>query len=159
MESNRIKLEVYAHLPELTEYVKSTAICREIGVTPAWLNGKLHRNVNTKYSIRKFSEDDVRRLNEGVWSVASRLMDTTIDYSEDRQLVIDQIKGKYACLFLKSIAVKKMGWTESKFKSCMVNSSANGNFMKFSKQDVQQFVLAVREVAVRMLSVEYYVES
>lgn len=159
MDTNRVKMDVYESFPELMEVVKATAICREVGVTSAWLNGKLHRNANSKYSIRKFSAEDVQKLNEGVWSVARKLMAANIEYSEDRQLVIDQIKERYADVFMKQIAIQKMGWSEGKIKSCMVKSSSKGRYMTFGKQEVQQLVLAMREVAARMLSIEYCVSE
>ena len=159
MDTNRVKMDVYTNLPELMEVVKGTAICREIGVTSAWLNGKLHQNVNTKYSVRKFSEDDVCKLNEGVWAVARKLMDATIEYSEDRQAVIDQVKERYADVFLKQVAIRKMGWSEGKIKSCMVKTSSKGRYMTFGKQELQQLTLANREVAARMLSIEYCVSE
>lgn len=159
MNTERVKLEVYEHLPKLLETVKATAICAEINTTSQWLNGKLKRAPSSKYSTRKFTQIDIEKLNEGIWSLARKLSVANVEYTDNRQEVIDQIKNNLSGVFLKSIAVKKMGWTESKLKIYMVKSSAKGNYLTFSKNDVQQLVLAVREVAMRMLSIEYCLEE
>lgn len=159
MAENKIKMEVYASLPELLEFVKSTAICAEFGSHSSWLHGRLNKVKNGAYSTRRFASGDMVKLNGAIASLAHKLAEVDITYNEDRQLVIDQIKERLSAVFLKQIAVRKMGWTESKFKSCMVNSNSKGRYMTFTKADIQQLVLAVREVAVRMLSVEYYIEE
>lgn len=159
MNTERVKFGIYEGLPELLEAVKGTALCAEIGKVAEWMNSRLKRRKNGPYSIRKFTESDVQLVNQAVWSLGKKLSDVTIEYSTDRQVVIDQIKEKLAPVFLTYVAVKKMGWSDKKFKHRMVNSSAKGSYLSFTESDVQQIVLSVREIAARMLSMEFYLDN
>lgn len=159
MNNEKVKLGIYQHIPELLKTIKASAVCAEVGMTIQLFNNKLHHTTNGKYSVRKFSQSDVDLINKGVWALAEKLSVVSIEYSEDRQEVIDQIKAKLSGVFLKSVAMHKMGWSETKFKSCMVRTSSKGQYMTFTKEDVQQLTLSVREIAMRMLSVEYYLDQ
>ena len=156
---NRIKMEVYASLPELLEYVKATAICAEFGSHATWITSRLNKIKNGPYSVRKFTPADMPKLNEAIWSLANKLAVIDITYSDERQEVIEQVREKMSPVFINNIAARKMGWTGTKFRCCMVNSNSKGRYMTFTQADIQQLVLAVREIAMRMLSVEYYVEE
>lgn len=156
MNNEKVKLGIYQHIPELLKTVKASAICAEAGMTIQLFNNKLHHTANSKYSVRKFSQSDVELINNGIWALAEKLSVVSIEYSENRQGVIDQIKNRLSGIFLKSVAVNKMGWTETKFKSCMVKTSSKGRYMTFTEADIQQLILSVREIAMRMLSIEYY---
>lgn len=151
----RTSINIYEGLPIMLEAVKGTALCEEIGKVAEWLNSRLKRRKNGPYSIRKFSEIDVQLVNQAVWSLGKKLYETNIDYSDDRQVVIDQIKEKYSAVFQNYIAEKKLGWSDKKFKHRMVNSAAKGSYLSFTETEVQQIVLGVREIASWMLSIEF----
>lgn len=159
MGNEKIKQEVYTHLPELLKYVKSKAVAAEMGKHVQWLVSRINRQKNGKYSIRQFRPEDMEPLNQAIERIANRLLAVTINYKDDRQEVIDEIRSKLNELFIKSVIVYKMGWTDTKAKSCMVNSSSKGHHLTFTASDVQQITLSVREIAMRMLSIEYYLDQ
>lgn len=159
MGNDKIRQEVYQYLPELLKYVKSKAVAAEMGKSIQWLTSRINRQKNGKYSIRQFRPEDMELLNKAIERIANRLLAVTINYSDDRQEVIDEIRSKLNELFIKSIVVDKMGWTDSKLRVTMSNSTSKGHILSFTASDVQQITLSVREIAMRMLSVEYYLEQ
>ena len=159
MGSEKIRQEVYQHLPELLKYVKSKAVASEMGKSEQWFTSRINRQKNGKYSIRQFHPEDMEPLNNAIGRIANRLLAVTINYSECRQDVIDEIRVKLNELFIKPLAVNKMGWSPAKIRVCMANSESKGNHLTFTVSDVQQITLAVREIAMRMLSIEYYLEQ
>lgn len=159
MGNKKIRQEVYQNLPELLKYVKSKAVAAEMGKSIQWLTSRVNRQKNGKYSIRQFHAEDMELINKAIERIANRMLAVTINYSDDRQEVIDEIRGKLNELFIKSIIVYKMGWTDTKAKNCMANSSSKGRHLTFTPCNVQQITLAVREIAQRMLSIEYYLEQ
>lgn len=159
MGNEKIRQEVYKNLPELLQYVKSKAVAAEMGKSEQWFTSRINRQKNGKYSIRQFHPEDMEPLNQAIGRIANRLLAVTINYSECRQDVIDEIRVKLNELFIKSIVVYKMGWTDSKLRVTMANSTNKGHILSFTAADVQQITIAVREIAMRMLSVEYYLEQ
>lgn len=159
MVNDKIRQEVYQYLPELLKYVKSKAVAAEMGKSEQWFTSRINRQKNGKYSIRQFRPEDMELLNKAIGRIANRLLTVTINYSDDRQEVIDEIRSKLNELFIKSIVVYKMGWTDSKLRVTMANSTNKGHILSFTASDVQQITLAVREIAMRMLSVEYYLDQ
>lgn len=158
MGNDKIRQEVYQHLPELLKYVKSKAVAAEMGKPEHWFTPRVNRQKNGKYSVRQFRPEDMELLNKAIENIANRLLTVTINYSDNRQEVVDEIRSKFKELFIKSIIVYKMGWSDGKCKSCMCNSTNKGHYLTLTASDVQQITLAVREIAMRMLSVEYYLE-
>lgn len=159
MGNEKIRQEVYTHLPELLKFVKSKAVAAEMGKSIQWFTSRVNRQKNGKYSIRQFRPEDMELLNKAIERIANRLLNTTINYSDNRQEVIDEIRAKLNVLFFKSIVVNKMGWTDSKLRVTMANSTTKGHILTFTASDVQQITLAVREIAMRMLSIEYYLDQ
>ena len=151
----RTTIKIYEGLPIMLKAVKGTALCEEIGKNSQWMSGRLNRSKNGLYSIRQFTESDVHLVNKAVWSLGKKLSEVSIEYSTNRQVVIDQIKLKLSAVFLNYIAVKEMEWSEKKFKTCMVNTKAKGKYASFTEYDVQQIICAVHKLAVKMLSIEF----
>lgn len=159
MGNEKIKQEVYTHLPELLKYVKSKAVAAEMGKHVQWLVSRVNRQKNGKYSIRQFRPEDMELLNKAIERMANRLLAVTINYSDVRQEVVDEIRSKLNELFIKPFIVSRTGWSEAKVRVCLANSASKGHHLAFTASDVQQITLAVRELAMRMLSVEYYLEQ
>ena len=159
MGNKKIRQEVYQNLPELLKYVKSKAVASEMGKSIQWFTSRVNRQKNGKYSIRQFHAEDMELINKAIERIANRMLSVTINYSDDRQEVIDEIRSKLNELFINPFIVSKMGWSAAKVRVCMANSSSKGHYLTFTASDIQQITLAVREMAMRMLSVEYYLEQ
>ena len=155
----RIKKGVYAELPKLVEIIKVGAIEREMGVISGWVSAKLKNTRNGKYSVRKFSEDDVRRLNEGVWRLADKLMRVKVEYSPDRATCAANVKEALKDVFMKELALRKLGWSKIELG---VRTSVGASMKyrpQFTEADVEALTIGVREVAVAMLAYEYFLDK
>ena len=159
MGNEKIRQEVYQHLPELLKYVKSKAVAAEMGKSIHWFTPRVNRQKNGKYSIRQFHPEDMELLNKAIERIANRLFAVTINYSDNRQEVIDEIRAKLNELFIRPFIANKMGWSSAKVRVCMANSSSKGHNLTFAPSDVQQITLSVREMAMHMLSIEYYLDQ
>ncbi len=159
MENNqeRIKIEVYQGLPIIQEMIKDLAITREMGEVITWLNQRQNKRVirNFEYS---FTATDVAKLNAAIWKIGVRLSAIRVEYSENRQDVINQIKEKLSELWLPYIYANKMGKKPYWWNDRMKNSETKGNKSSFSFDDILRINLAIAEIAARLLTIELVVE-
>lgn len=153
MERQRIKLEVYQGLPIVQEMIKDLAITREMGETITWIGQRQFKRTIRNFTY-SFTENDVAKLNAAIWRIGERLSVTTIEYKEDRQEVINQIKEKLSEVFLSFICTNKLQksihWWNNRLKS----SEAKGTKASFLPEDIAKINLAVAEIATRLLSIE-----
>lgn len=159
MEVVRFKKGVYAELPKLLETVKAGAIEKEIGVCSGWVSSRLNRAQNGKYSIRKFNEADVEKLNQGIWSLAQKLIAINIPYSDDRAECVKQVKESLKTLFINSLAKEKLGWEKFDLSSRMFTGATAKYRPQFTESDIEQLSIGARELAMRMLSIEYVLDE
>lgn len=157
MEKQRIKLEVYQGLPIVQEMIKDLAITREMGESIVWIGQRQFKRTIRNYQFT-FTKEDVVKLNEAIWRIGERLAATTIEYSENRQIVIDQIKGKLSEVFLSFICTNKLQKSIHWWNDKMKKTSSKGNKTSFKQDDILKINLAVAEIAARLLSIELVVE-
>lgn len=155
----KFKKEVYEELPKLLEVVKAGAIEKEMGVSSGWISMRLNKHQNGKYSIRQFNISDIEKLNKGVWQLASKLSNINIPYSEDRTTCIKNLKESLKPLFIFKLAEDKMKWTDYEFKIRMMASQHAKYRPQLTEDDLQQLSIGAREVAMRMLSIEYFLKE
>lgn len=157
MERQRIKLEVYQGLPIIQEMIKDLAITKEMGEAINWIGQRQFKRTIRNFTY-SFTKEDVAKLNAAIWRIGERLSATTIEYNEDRQQVINQIKEKLSPIFLSFICTNKLQksihWWNNRLKS----SDAKGTKANFQPEDIVKINLAVAEIAARLLSIELIVE-
>lgn len=155
----KFKKEVYEELPKLLEVVKAGAIEKEMGVSSGWISMRLNKHQNGKYSIRQFNMSDIEKLNKGMWQLAKKISNINIPYSEDRTTCIKNLKASLKSLFIFKLAEDKMKWTEYEFKIRMMASQHAKYRPQLTEDDLQQLSIGAREVAMRMLSIEYILKE
>lgn len=156
MERQRIKLEVYQGLPIVQEMIKDLAITKEMGENVAWLDRRQNRRMSRNFQFT-FTENDVAKLNAAIWRIGERLAATTIEYSENRQEVINQIKEKLSPIFLSFICTNKLQKSIHWWNNRLKNSEAKGTKADFCSEDILKINLAVAEIAARLLSIEFII--
>lgn len=155
MEFSRLKKEVYSNLPKMLEVVKASAIEKEMGVSSGWISLRLNHTQNGKYSIRRFTQNDVDKLNKGIWSLAEKLSTIIIPYSSDRAEGVRLVKEYLSPLFINKLAKEKLGWEQFDLSSRMLTGVSAKYRPQFTKNDIEQLTIGAREVSTRMFSVEY----
>lgn len=157
MERQRIKLEVYQGLPIIQEMIKDLAITKEMGEAINWIGQRQFKRTIRNFTY-SFTKEDVAKLNAAIWRIGERLSATTIEYNEDRQQVINQIKEKLSSIFLSFICTNKLQKSIHWWNDKMKNSESKGSKSSFKPEDVTKINLAVAEIAARLLSIELIVE-
>lgn len=155
MEKQRIKLEVYQGLPIIQEMIKDLAITKEMGEAINWIGQRQFKRTTRNFTY-SFTKEDVAKLNAAIWRIGERLSVTTIEYNEDRQLVINQIKEKLSSIFLSFICTNKLQKSIHWWNDKMKNSESKGNKTSFKSEDIAKINLAVAEIAARLLSIELF---
>lgn len=155
----KIQKGVYAELPKLLEYVKAGAIEKEMGVSSGWISMRLNRTQNGKYSVRKFNAADMAKLNSAIWKLAEKLMVVNVPYSPDRATCSAYVKISLKDVFVSVLAENKLGWTKTE----LAYRTSTGASMKyrpqFTEEDLEKLTIGVRELAVRMMSYEYFLDQ
>lgn len=157
MERQRIKLEVYQGLPIVQEMIKDLAITKEMGENVSWLDSRIHKRMNRNFQFT-FTEKDVVKLNAAIWRIGERLAATRIEFSDARQDVIDQIKGKLSDVYLPYVYLVKLGAKKYWWNYRMANDYAKGQKCTFKPEDILKINLAVAEIAARLLNIELVLE-
>ena len=153
MKTERIKLEVYSGLPVIQEMIKDSAIVKEMGENASWLSQRQHKRMSRNFQY-KFTESDLQKLNVAIWNIGKRLSSVTIEYSEDRQLVIDQIKEKLSDVFLVFICESKLQKSIHWWNNRLKKTDSKGTKASFDPGDIVKINLALTEISARLLSVE-----
>lgn len=160
MDAEKIKLGVYQHLPELLKYVKAGAIEKEMGVYTGWVSSRLCHAIGKKGKfIWKFTELDVQKLNQGISQLSDKLMNTNIEYSEDRIQSAQNVKQAFNSLLMIPIALDKLGWKRNYIAMRTTLSAGKEKRPSFTAADIQQITLCIRQIGMYMHSIEYYLDQ
>ena len=154
----KIKKEVYAELPKLAKLVKKGAIEKEMGVNSGWLSTRLNRSPNGS-SVRKFTPSDIDRLNQGIWQLAQKLSKITFTYCEDRTEYVQGIKEALKAFFIAELCLQKLGLEALAVQNRMSTGVIAMYRPRFTQSELERLSLGIRELAVQMLSVEYYLDE
>ena len=155
----KIQKGVYAELPKLLEFVKAGAIEKEMGVNSGWISMRLKRAQNGKYSVRKFSVADVAKLNSGIWKLAEKLMVVNVPYSPDRVTCSAYVKISLKDVFIGALAKKKFGWDKRELAHRTSVGTSTKYRPQFTESDLETLTIGVRELAVWMMSYEYFLDQ
>lgn len=159
MEMERFKKGVYADLPKLLEVVKAGAIEKEIGVCSGWISARLRCAPNGPNSIRTFRGNDIDKLNQGIWSLGEKLMQTNIVWSSERTECAKNVKEGLKRLFINKITKKRLNFTKGQTCMYMALGARNKYNSVFSESQIQQLIMEAREIGLSMLSTEYYMDK
>lgn len=159
MDAEKIKLGVYQHLPKLLKCVKAGAIEREMNEYNGWISVRLNHAFNGRKGVRKFYAHEVDKLNQAIWQLADKLMNTNIEYSEDRTLCAQNVKQAFNSLLMMQVVSDKLGWKSNYIAMRTTLGKDCHKRPKFSEADVQQATLCIRQIGMYMHSIEYYLDQ
>lgn len=152
MERRRTRIGVEMGLPIVRAMITDTAIRNELGETCQWLGNKERRS--------KIKAHQVAKVNEAAWSIARQLASVRIQYSDDRQAVIDQIKTllkpvKFSFIYERHLGKDVTWWT---YRTRALYGKGGYGYT-FTEEEVLEINLAVSDIVNRLLSIELVVDE
>lgn len=159
MEMERFKKGVYAELPKLLEVVKAGAIEKEMGVCSGWISARLRCISNGANSFRTFRGNDIDKLNQGIWSLGEKLMQTNIVWSPERTECVINVKNGLKNLFIIELAKRRLNLSKSQLSMYTTLGLKSKRYFVFSELQIQQLIMEAREIGLTMLSTEYYMDK
>ena len=159
MDLPKIKKGIYAELPSITETVKQGAIVKAAGLRPSFISDKLNHTNDGRGYAAKFSLSDVQKVNEGLWKLGEQLVNLQIGFSEDHNTMRLIVKEALNALFLKVFLIRVLKMEEYAVRSLMYRVEVKRQRGRFTPEMVEKLTLAAREVGVRLLSTELYLDE
>ena len=146
MNERRIKIPFQKGAMLVREMLTTKGIEAELGITCSWLyNTKRFCNVKPGH---------VDAMNCAMWGIADKLAEVHIEYSEDRQAVIDQIKLHLKPVKLKYIYEKHLGHDTQWWSFRTAKLYGNGYGYSFTEDDVLRINLAIEDIVARLRRIE-----
>lgn len=152
--SEKIQIDIYKGLPMVLEKVKSVALSAVIGKSNAWINNKLCHNLS-KGKPCEFYQEDIPLINNGLQILGEEISHCLIDFVEDREKVIEQIKELSAYVSMpyiyKDVMKKTTGW----YNNRMLKRKPGWKVCSFKEDDVLQINMAAMQIANELKSIEF----
>lgn len=146
MSERRVKISVFLGLPIIQDMITNMAIKNVLNEPCQWLV--------IKERLAKIKPYQVDKLNSAISSIAETLSKVHIEFSDDRQVVLDQIKFHLKPVKLKYIYEKHLGkdltwWTYRTRKLI-----GNGYGYTLTEEEVLRINLAIDDIASRLRRIE-----
>lgn len=149
----KYKIQVHEAIPLVHEMIKMVALGAEIGKSSSWIHNKQNGNVSNGKK-NEFIQSDIDLINRGLQSMGKRLMETHIVYSEDREAVIGQVKEVSSAVNMPYIYLKRMGKNRTWYSNRVKKETPPAAKTSFSENDILSINMNIREIAIRLLSIE-----
>lgn len=151
--NEKLQINIYKGLPIILEKVKSVALSAVMGMSNPWLNIKLNRHV-VKGKAREFVPSDLVLINNGLQTLGEEISQNMVQYSDDRDEVIRQIKvlASYICMPYIYIGVMKK--TKTWYDGRMLTSKPGRRMITFKEDDILQINMAAMQIANELKSIE-----
>lgn len=159
MDIPKIKKGINAYLPVVLDIVKAGAIEKQIGACSSYISIRLHKQKNGPYSIRSFKQNDVDNINKGMQLLGNKLIKVNIAYTGDRITDILSLKEALSDVFIVKLIESSLGYN----KTAIVNRTTVGktcyNRKRFTEEEFEKITMAVRQVGMMLLSIEFYLDE
>ena len=90
--NEKLKINIYKGLPMILEKVKVVVLAKVVGKVDSWIHSKLRHN-EIKGVEQRFVESDIGLINKVLGEFGSLIAGCVIEFSDDREAVIQQIKS------------------------------------------------------------------
>ena len=146
MRENSIRIGAKQGVPIVREMITDVAVCTELGESCPWLYRKERRD--------NISAKNLEKYNRAIVGIADKLAEVHIEFSEDRQAVLDQISECLKSVKLKYIYEKHLGhdtewWT---YRTRRLNDKGYG--YSLTEEEVLKINLGVADIVARLRRIE-----
>lgn len=146
MEIKRTRVGLRLGLPLIREMIPDLAVERVLGCDCSWLKNKSRRE--------NMPPKNIARLNEATLIIGRQLAEVRIEYSTDRQAVIDQIREHLQNVKLRYVYGKHLGHSLEWWTYRTRRPYGNGYCYTLTEDEVLRINLAVADISARLLSIE-----
>ena len=152
--NEKLKIDIYKGLPMVIEKINTVALAAVVGKTDAWMYQKMRKSI-VKGMQKEFKEEDLPLMNGAVEALGAEIASCMVEYKEDRDEVIAQIRElrklvSLPYIYTEILKVKK-GWFESRMRA----RSKEGKACSFKEDDVMRINMAVMQIANELKSIEF----
>ena len=151
--SEKLKVNVYKGLPMILEKVKTIALADVIGKADSWMTMKLRHN-EVKGRKLEFYESDIVLINNALVQLGNLIAGCVIEFSDDREAVIEQIKaaGNYVAMpyIYEEVLKQKQRW----YINRMVARKPGKKVCSFKEDDILRVNMGIMQIANELRSIE-----
>lgn len=149
----KYKVQVNDAIAMVHEMVKMVALAAEIGRDSSWIHNKYSGNIIAGKK-KEFTQPDIDLINKGIQQIGERLLETNIEYSVEREAVIEQVRKVAETICMPYIYLNKLGKTKSWYFNRIKYIPATTARSSFKEKDILLINMCIREIAVKLLSIE-----
>ena len=154
MVNEKIQIDIYKGLPMVLEKVKSVALSAVIGKSNAWINNKINRyELNGK--IIEFIESDMCQINRGLQLLGEEISQHMIQFVDDREEVIKQVKQLSTFVCMPYIYSTVMGKCRQWYNTRMLARVPGRKVCVFKEDDILAINMAAMQIANELRSIEF----
>lgn len=154
MVNEKIQIDIYKGLPMVLEKVKSVALSAVIGKSNAWINNKINRyELNGK--IIEFIESDMCQINSGLQLLGEEISQHMIQFVDDREEVIKQVKQLSTFVCMPYIYSTVMGKGRQWYNTRMLERVPGRKVCVFKEDDILAINMAAMQIANELRSIEF----
>ena len=154
MVNEKIQIDIYKGLPMVLEKVKSVALSAVIGKSNAWINNKLAHNLSNGKAC-EFYEDDIPLIYNGLHTLGDEISQHLIEYVEDREEVIRQIKELSAYVCMPYIYGEVLNKPKCWYSTRMLARVPGRKVCVFKEDDILAINMAAMQIANELRSIEF----
>lgn len=152
--NEKIQINIYKGLPMVLEKVKSVALSAVIGKSNAWMNNKMNRYIlNGKVS--EFTESDIPLVNNALQLLGDEIAQSIVQYSDDRESVILQMKQLATVICMPYIYGNVMGKGRQWYNSRVLARVPGRKVCVFKEDDILNINMAAMQIANELRSIEF----
>ena len=152
--NEKLKINIYKGLPIILEKIKTVALASVIGKPSSWINHKL-TNYVTAGVEKRFFESDLELLNMAVESLGNEIAAHVIEFSDDREAVIAQIRELSMFVAMPYIYDKVMHQKRQWYNCRMLPRKPGGKATSFKEDDIVTINMAVMQISNELRSIEF----
>lgn len=154
MVNEKIQIDIYKGLPMVLEKVKSVALSAVMGKCNSWMNCKLAHNLS-KGKPKEFYEEDIPLINNGIHILGDEISQHLIEYVEDREEVIRQIKELSVYVCMPYIYGEVLNKPKSWYSTRMLARVPGRKVCVFKEDDILAINMAAMQIANELRSIEF----
>lgn len=151
--TDRKQVNIYEGLPMILEKINCVALTSVIGKSDSWIRNKLAHHV-IKGKAKEFILTDLEIINKGLILLGDEIMQNLIDYKEDREEVIVQIKELRKIVSMPYIYLDILKVQKRWFESRMRPRPEGGKVCSFKEDDIHAINKAAMLIANELKSTE-----
>lgn len=150
----KTQVHIYEGLPIVLEKVKSVALSAVMGKSNTWLNNKMNGyTVNGKTFA--FTESDISQINSGLQLLGEEISQNMIQFVDDREEVIRQVKELATFVRMAYIYGTVMGKVRQWYNTRMLARVPGRKVCVFKEDDIHAINKAAMQIANELKSTEF----